>query len=736
MRISIICFIVVVFIMINPAFADKKWVTYTNTNSINALAICDNYLFCATTGGIVKRNITNGIESKTLTTSDGLTSNRVFSITVDSDGVIWCGTGSGGLSQIDGTMVHTVLSPEADYYNKHGYHYHITSVTVDRNGVIWIGTSGGGILSYDGAIWHTYFATDLDEYDNMAVKSIAVDEENILWFASNGRGVMRYDGTTWETYTPENGLASLNVNVIAIDKNNVKWFGTNGGLSRFDRNNWQNFRTSAGLINNQVNAIAFDSDGVVWIGTAGGVSSYDGTTWQSYTKSDGLVYNYVTSIAVDKNDVKWFGTREPSWYETDLTGISSFDGITWETHRTKGLVHNRITSIAFEDNGTAWIGTEYGISRFDGTTWENFTTDDGLPRNKVSSILVDNNGLKWFVTSEYVTINTYASEITSFDDINWITYTDFGINDKHIVSSAADKNGSIWFGCIYDNETTGGGGVYSFNGTMWEHFTSATSGLLNDHVPSIDVDSNGVVWFGTWIGASGFDGTKWKNYGRDYGLSYHHILSLAIDPDNVIWVGRYEGHIASIADSGVTFYTFDDGLFANTFSSIEVDHEGVVWAGNEYNSGVESYDGATWRRYTIFDGLADNHIRAIEVDPHGVVWFATENGLSCFGEQQVSVETPEALPAAVSIKGIYPNPFNASTRIDFSLPESGYVHLLIFNILGQKVRELISDTLVAGVHTVVWDGRNDNGNAVSSGIYISRLTMGDVNISSKMVVLK
>ena len=83
-----------------------------------------------------------------------------------------------------------------------------------------------------------------------------------------------------------------------------------------------------------------------------------------------------------------------------------------------------------------------------------------------------------------------------------------------------------------------------------------------------------------------------------------------------------------------------------------------------------------------------------------------------------------------------PNPFNPSTTIEFSLPESGYAELSIFNIEGQMVRRLVSGYIHQGMHSVLWDGKDNNGNAVSSGVFISRLRMGNIIESRKMMMVK
>ncbi|MCB2229593.1 T9SS type A sorting domain-containing protein [bacterium] len=94
------------------------------------------------------------------------------------------------------------------------------------------------------------------------------------------------------------------------------------------------------------------------------------------------------------------------------------------------------------------------------------------------------------------------------------------------------------------------------------------------------------------------------------------------------------------------------------------------------------------------------------------------------------------LPTTVQLEPNYPNPFNPTTTIRFSLPTAGDVRIEVFNILGQKVRTLLEDYRSAGSYSVVWDGRSDGGDRVSSGVYFYRLTAGETRESRKMLLLR
>jgi hypothetical protein len=107
----------------------------------------------------------------------------------------------------------------------------------------------------------------------------------------------------------------------------------------------------------------------------------------------------------------------------------------------------------------------------------------------------------------------------------------------------------------------------------------------------------------------------------------------------------------------------------------------------------------------------------------------------------VKVEGAAQLPGNFHLSQNYPNPFNPSTTIEFTLGAPGAVgshdvSLRIYNILGQEVNSLFEGTLPSGNHSVAWDGNDQRGRRVASGIYLYKLQVGDQSQTKKMVLLK
>jgi hypothetical protein len=127
------------------------------------------------------------------------------------------------------------------------------------------------------------------------------------------------------------------------------------------------------------------------------------------------------------------------------------------------------------------------------------------------------------------------------------------------------------------------------------------------------------------------------------------------------------------------------------------------------------------------------------VDNRNAVWVGgfDGGGVSKY-EEAKSVEDSQTSghPLLFGIRGTYPNPFNLSATIDYALSEAGDVSLSVSSITGQKIRTLLSGPLAAGAHSAVWDGKDDSGKTVSSGIYIAHLRSGKLTASRRMALVK
>lgn len=131
--------------------------------------------------------------------------------------------------------------------------------------------------------------------------------------------------------------------------------------------------------------------------------------------------------------------------------------------------------------------------------------------------------------------------------------------------------------------------------------------------------------------------------------------------------------------------------------------------------------------YTIpqYDAFGNNRLYGSGID------------IGCYESQGYTGVEDEELTTIDSLQlSNYPNPFNPTTTIRYTVPQNGNVNIYIYNTRGQLVKTLVNDHKTAGSHSVIWDGKDDNGNAASTGVYFYRMnTQGEV-LSNKMLMLK
>jgi len=96
----------------------------------------------------------------------------------------------------------------------------------------------------------------------------------------------------------------------------------------------------------------------------------------------------------------------------------------------------------------------------------------------------------------------------------------------------------------------------------------------------------------------------------------------------------------------------------------------------------------------------------------------------------------DAEPLSFSLSPPYPNPFNELTTLNFTIPAPGDVELTIYAVTGQKVKTIVPGTVDRGMHRIIWNGRDDEGRHLSSGLYIARLAWNGRSTAARMTLIK
>jgi len=211
----------------------------------------------------------------------------------------------------------------------------------------------------------------------------------------------------------------------------------------------------------------------------------------------------------------------------------------------------------------------------------------------------------------------------------------------------------------------------------------------------------------------------------------------------------YLGIPAPVIITSLDTVLFDTTLVDSTSTvSLEISNSGfdtlqvsqVISSSSEFSSDLNSFSLATGESQLLNVSFTPTQVGVrigwLRLISNDLLLDTLSIYLMGIGEGVTGLKDKLSLPRVFSVHQNYPNPFNPVTTIHYELPRSSEVRLVIYNLLGQEVRTLLNSPIEAGRHQVVWNGTNDSGATVASGIYIYRFEAGEYSKIMKMILLK
>lgn len=184
--------------------------------------------------------------------------------------------------------------------------------------------------------------------------------------------------------------------------------------------------------------------------------------------------------------------------------------------------------------------------------------------------------------------------------------------------------------------------------------------------------------------------------------------------------------------SGFTAHAESDGVWIEWSLSAIVDEDDFRLTGHRDDQGWPvPHLTATAAGFTAFDNSPGTMFPGEIV--YRLEYRSGPDQWSLIAERAV---IPPAASDLSRIVAVSPNPFNPSTTIAFDLAKTGPVEMVIYDLTGTRVRVLVDAVRPAGRHSVIWDGQDDNGNRVASGVYLARLKTGEIQQMRKMMLVK
>jgi len=647
--------------------------TDLTTKSVTSLAVAGPYLFAGTVGGGVFRSIDNGNSWKTFNL--GLSNMSVYALSI-----------------VGGTNIFAGTNAEV-FYNSQIY-----SSSIDSASWTQIFLGGGSLSTIRSIVTNGAF--------------IFVSTNNIVYRSSDG-------GMTWSAansgITIASGIPTLAVNGTAVfaggpggvfrsTDNGVSWTFVINGL--YGPSPWvQTLAVSGGNLfagtRNQGVYVSIDN-GDHWSGVAGDVNLVD-----------------VRALATAGTDMfAGSGGFASLNYERFGSGIfrSTDNGANW-TASSYGLITTTVTSLIYTGKfiaGTANNGIF--VSENQGSIWIP-KSGNYLDKHILSLI---SNGVDYFAGTQNGVFHATAIYYNGDMFFNWADAST-GLTDKYV--KALTSIGSITFA-----GTASGVFATTDNGTLW---TAANAGLTNTNVQVLAFSGNS-LFAGTSGGMfySADSGANWNAVNS--GLGNLNVLALTFSGTN-LFAGTAGGVFLS-TDNGANWTGVNSGLTNTDVRSFTVKGANI-FAGTLGGVFQSTNNGTNWN--AISTGLANDTVLALAYSSYNLI--AGTSGAAAWrrplSEIISSVEESNLdIPEKYSLGQNYPNPFNPTTEIRFTITDSRFTTLKVYDLLGREVASLINEMKQPGTYIIQWDASASGG--LSSGVYFYRLCAGSFTETKKLLLLR
>ncbi|NOZ60525.1 MAG: hypothetical protein GXO74_02480 [Calditrichaeota bacterium] len=693
------------------------WITFTNQSDIRDMAVDSEAIWCVTNGGVFRFDLADSAFQQFYNTN-GLSALDAQAITIDGKGAVWVGFSDGWLN-----CYHPETGAWVQFDDYLGHQINDLTVLGDSLLVaLDIGISLYDIQRQE--VKETYKNLGSQIPVETPVVSLLLNGKEIWAATEYGIAQSSFDlanlmaPESWTNYTMNHGLPSNMVHSIEAT-NNAIFAATDAGVAKKEQNNWIEMNT--GLPSENVLDLASFSDTLFAL-AEGYVYQWDSSA-QSWHLASPYIYKPV-KLVFSGDGTLWVGRQKT----TASGGLGRFNKQTnqWTEFYPPGPPGNDISCLKIDQNGILWCGSlTDGVFKYDDKNsnvrqrWQQFTTNDGLAKNVIEAIAVDYLNRKWVATrgggvsiiddkDSLTSITTFSTNVFSgiSSDPNYILITDL----------KQDRYNNMW---ILNLEPANNNVVAVYSALQqWQYF-SRQEGFLSGDVRALDFDQYGRVWVASDGGVNVIDYNNTLTDKSDDdlsgtlttvdGLEANKVKDIAIDQDNIAWIATEDG--LNYWAQGNVYY--QGGLISNNINVVEVDIRNNKWFGTTGGVSVLAPDGITFTHYTTENSpLVSDNITAFAFDEEtGRVYIGSTEGLSC-------LVTPFSKPRE-NLNDIKagPNPFFPPKDAVFSIANlTDDVDIRIMTENGAVVRTISKDEILGA--QALWDGKNDQGKYVASGVYL------------------
>lgn len=418
------------------------------------------------------------------------------------------------------------------------------------------------------------------------------------------------------------------------------------------------------------------------------------------------------------------------------------------THDNSGIAYNAVYCIFADHNGVIWFGGQKSaatgvanVSTFNPATntWKIYEQAElALPEDRVYYIAEDTAQNLWFCTHYGFSVlrSTGTAELIAFTD------------GKYSRTVKTDARGKVYLSIRENTRADSRIYVSSDFGATWpEQWDMAALGYTltqaqaRPEIYDLRDDSRGWEWLCTYYGVS------YKEPGANYksiaAIEGEYTYAMTIDKNNHVWVSEYNTPQIHEILPDLTIVNHTAATLpplASKVEDLEADRNGHIWCALNGGGLLEIKPDGSYTQYTAAStsgAIPEDILTHLEII-NDEIWVSTSaSGILRISGAISSVEAPNtAQPRDFTLQPNSPNPFNPSTRIRYHLQKAAEVNLAVYDLQGRLIRTLASGRQNAGEHLQTWDGRDENGSSVASGVYICVLNASGRIATQKMTLLK
>ena len=618
-----------------------------------------------------------------LSTKDGLSQNRVYSIVQDKFGFIWIGT-EDGLNRYDGYEFKVYKNIPGDSTSL--ITNFVLTLCAAKNGNIWIGGDHGlSEFNYDRETFNNYSnnPSDSNSISGNVVNNIDEDSLGNLWVATDQNGFNYFDihkkifyrmsALLPPGYKTKNNFLYF----IHIDKSNSLWVGGDlniyhfkvsynaSGVPKLQPLKFANQNNLKGAY-----VIEEDQNGKIWLGSLKkGLLLYNEN--QNELKPFKLIYKdnklnniILSAIKSDEKNNLWLGgtsANSPNLanldqgkgiglYKLDLKN-KGLQNYVFKQDDESSLSGNTIISLFKDRTGTLWIGTNLsGLNKYDASVikfplvWTN-------SNNEVSYGLKA-DGIRGFYEKDNILWIASANGLIAFNkSTKQHQYFTYNPNDKtsissNIVRSIYDDGQYLWIG------TSNGLNRFNPKTKKFKRFyfdsnaPPSQQSLNSVFYDIIELNKMpGYLWYGSDDGLIRFNKTdftfKKYQYNYDHNLNnqknFVRVVWYSDSRPNELWLGTGEGiQIFNLKTEKFSSYKYDpkdpNSLSYYNIMSFYEDNKGYVWV-STYGGGLDRFDPKTKKFKRFIESNSDipnNAVYGVLPDKKGNLWISSNDGISCF----------------------------------------------------------------------------------------------------------